>query len=435
MNPLFSDDSTDEERERSYLLPNSQGRRIEPSKDGAASNPAVDLIRHKIDALYANEPSARQEIADAKLVQPPRSKHQQKMHELTTSGKSLAEIQTAWHTYYIHLTDHEKREVWQEFYSANAKHATPQHAQHGAAVQNHSDSLVAPAGTKLGAAVVDGGTTRSAAPVASEPKTDRRSIAGIKKGVLKKVRASGATQTKAKQHLQSLAFGLGLGALVLLIFLFGLFNEMVIAPFIKPSSSVSATPIILPADSVAPSENPELIIPKLNVQIPVIYGGQSLAEADVQKALEEGIFHYPTTAIPGQKGNAAYFGHSSNNIFNKGKYKFAFVRLNELEPGDIFYLTYEKKVYTYKVYSKRVVEPNETWVLGPVEGKTATATLITCDPPGTTRHRLVVWGEQVSPDPNGNIAAATPSEALQTQTLPDNGPSVWSRFWRWVTPW
>jgi len=86
------------------------------------------------------------------------------------------------------------------------------------------------------------------------------------------------------------------------------------------------------------------------------------------------------------------------------------------------------------VYTKKVVSPDETAVLGPVEGKIATATLITCDPPGSTKHRLVVWGEQVTPDPASNSAAAEPSEALQTQNLPDNGPSAWTRLWRWLNP-
>src|SRR5690606_31253571 len=187
--------------------------------------------------------------------------------------------------------------------------------------------------------------------------------------------------------------------------LFGLFNEMVIAPFIRPGSA-AATPIILDVNAPAPNDKSEVIIPKINAQLPVVYGSQSIAEGDVQKALENGVFHYPTTAEPGQDGNVAIFGHSSNNIFNQGKYKIAFVLLRELEPGDIFYLTHEGTVYTYKVYSKRVINPDETWVLGPVEGKQATAALITCDPPGSTRKRLVVWGEQISPDPGGNRAAA-----------------------------
>jgi sortase A len=228
-------------------------------------------------------------------------------------------------------------------------------------------------------------------------------------------------------------FGLGIGALVLLFTLFGFFNEVVIAPFIRPGGTAEATPIILNTDGVAPNSTPEVIVPKINVQLPIVYGN-STTESEIQKSLEEGIIHYPTTAKPGQQGNAAFFGHSSNNIFNKGKYKFAFVLLHELVPGDIFYLTYEGKVYSYKVFDKAVVEPTDTWVLNPVAGKAATVALITCDPPGTSLRRLVVWGEQITPDPNGNSAAPTAPATAPLEELPSNSPSLWSRFWGWITP-
>jgi LPXTG-site transpeptidase (sortase) family protein len=147
--------------------------------------------------------------------------------------------------------------------------------------------------------------------------------------------------------------------------------------------------------------------------------------------------------MPGQTGNTAFFGHSSNNIFNKGKYKFAFVLLHTLVNGDTFYLTYNSKVYVYKVISHTIVDPSDVGVLGPVSGQTATATLITCDPPGTSLHRLIVVGQQISPDPSGNTAApapasgasgtsgspgATTASATAPTTLPGNGPTLWTRF-------
>jgi sortase A len=257
----------------------------------------------------------------------------------------------------------------------------------------------------------------------------------MKKRIVNRVIASSEAQAKAKQHLHSLAFGLVTGVIVLFVFLFGFFNEMFIAPFVQPSRHVSATPIIVSADSVAPSATPEVIIPKINVQIPVVYDEKSVDEAAIQRALERGIIHYPSTVLPGQQGNASFFGHSSNNIFNKGKYKFAFVLLHELVPGDIFYLTYETKVYTYRVFDKKVVPPSEISVLNNVPGKTATATLITCDPPGTSTNRLVVWGEQISPDPSGAAAPVTPpataTDTIPTE-LPSEGPTMWSRFWNWL---
>lgn len=266
------------------------------------------------------------------------------------------------------------------------------------------------------------------------PHSDRRSAKRIRKQIVNRV-LTNSQQEKAKQHFKSLLFGISTGLIVLVVFLFGFFNEVIIAPFIQPSRHVSATPIIINSDSFTADDTPEVIIPKINVQIPIVYDNANVDEATIQKNLEDGVIHYATTVTPGQQGNAAFFGHSSNNIFNKGKYKFAFVLLHEMVPGDIFYLTYNKTIYTYRVFDKKVVAPSEVSVLNNVPGKGATATLITCDPPGTSNNRLVVWGEQISPDPSGATAPAdpttTPSSQIPTE-LPSNGPTAWSRFWHWV---
>jgi sortase A len=442
--PLFTDDQDDEQRPKKdtgYVLHNRRARTIQPISKHlpkaahpspapvSGSTSAVELIRRKVEAVFAAEPDVKQELAKATQPQPHQSKHQRFMQELSTSGKSLAHIQTEWHNYYVQLPDNEKHEVWQEFYSANARQPsaytqfTQQQAAHKTAddkkITHHPKAVVAEHAIQLPAA----------------PKNNRRAVAHLRKKIVNRVISNTETQAKAKQHLHSLAFGLTTGLIVLAIFLFGFFNEMFIAPFVQPSRHVSATPIIVNSDSVAPSSTPEVIVPKINVQIPVVYDEKSADEAAVQRALERGVIHYPTTVLPGQQGNAAFFGHSSNNIFNKGKYKFAFVLLHELVPGDIFYLTYDTKVYTYRVFDKKIVPPSEVSVLNNVPGKAATATLITCDPPGTSTNRLVVWGEQISPDPSGAVAPATPPATNTDSTptaLPSEGPTMWSRFWNWV---
>lgn len=400
-----------------------------PTIPEKAANPAVKLIRTKLEALYRSEPSSKQELHE--LQRPshaPRSKHQQFMYDLSVSGKSLADIQTAWHNYYVKLPDNEKHAVWQEFYAANARQSTPYTQL--LAQQTEAKSVKKTDGHRAEQAHV--GIMEPTPPVLPHRPRDRRSARVIKKHILDRV--SLETQEKAKRHLKSLAFGISTGAVVLAIFLFGFFNEVVIAPFIQPSRQANATPIILSADSVVPTDKNELIIPKINLEVPLVFDVTSTEEAAIQLALENGVVHYPSTALPGQQGNSAFFGHSSNNIFNKGRYKFAFVLLRTLVPGDIFYLTYNGRVYSYRIFDKRVVEPTDTSVLNPVPGKPATVTLITCDPPGTSLRRMVVWGEQVSPDPAANLAAAPPaSTSTQPQTLPSEGPTLWGRFMQWLT--
>ncbi len=133
----------------------------------------------------------------------------------------------------------------------------------------------------------------------------------------------------------------------MIIVLFSFFNERFIAPLIQPSRNVTNTPLISDASAVGPA--PEVIIPKINVEIPVVYGVNTIDEAAIDTALEEGVVHYADTADPGQNGNLVIVGHSSNNIFNKGKYKFAFVLLSRLETGDTFYLQKDGRRYTYQV--------------------------------------------------------------------------------------
>lgn len=430
-NPQDHQDSArPDEESQAYLMP-GKGKEIKPLGDEPADKEAAaNLIRRKLERIYADEPDAEEEIEEVELIKPD-SKHQKFMHELANSGKSLAEIQTAWHHYYVTLPDEEKHEVWREFYASN-KAVSKYHKQ----TKKTPPREDAKEETRESGKAIVGKPEPKMLAVHPAPKKkpapklkDARSAREVKQAVLHHVTAGG--KLKAKHHVQSLLFGLGLGFLVLFIFLFGFFNEFFIAPFIQPSRNASATPLILNTNSVSPTATPEVIIPKINVEIPVDYTQTSTDESVIEDALESGIVHYPTTVMPGQNGNTAFFGHSSNNIFNKGKYKFAFVLLHTLVPGDTFYLTYNGKVYVYKVISKTVVPPTDVGVLGPVAGQTATATLITCDPPGTSLNRLVVVGQQVSPDPSGNTTSTSvPAQTSPTPAaLPGNGPTLWSRLW------
>lgn len=475
MNPLF-DDSHDARTSRrpkdtGYLLSRQSGKVVKPLSYGTAAasgapsenpqkNAAIELIRKKLETVYEDEPDAKEEIQEVEQAVR-RSPHQQVMYDLSNSGMSLAEIQKAWHAYYGGLSDQGKHEVWREFY-ANNEQQTPGAAAHQKAVEKHAVEAKSQKESRTEKIETRAKTSLQLHPESAEdkeakqttvvtvehevtppvpdktPKKPSRTSRGsnlLRKHVIEKVKLSAIHQEKAKQHFHSLLFGIGFGAIAVVIFLFSFFNEMIIAPFIQPSRKVSTTPIILTSDSVAVGETPEVIIPKINVQIPVDYTQQSVQEEAVQASLENGVVHYASTSQPGEQGNTAIFGHSSNNIFNKGKYKFAFVKLSELVPGDIFYLTKDKKIYSYRVYDKRIVTPQQTEVLRPVEGK-VTATLITCDPPGTSTNRLVVWGEQISPDPaSANVAAAPPAEAVvatEPAQLSGNSPTLWSRLTKWL---
>lgn len=402
----FSSNYTLPQGSKKTLLPTSKS----PKAEGATE--AVELIRQKIDDLYQHEPNAKQELAEAEIVRP-RSRHQQFMYDLSHSGRPLAEIQTAWHEYYINLPDDQKHEVWQEFYKTYEYAKNGSHQTQTTLSSTNQPEVVA--------------NTLSARPQAN---TDSRSVADIKQQLTRKI----ATRSKRrKKKGSSLLFGLATGAVTLVILSFGFFNERFLAPFMTPSRNVSSAPLIIdPSSTVADSE-PKIIIPKINVEIPVVYTEPSIEEERVQKALESGVLHYATTPGPGEVGNGVIFGHSSNNILNKGKYKFAFVLLKRLEAGDTFILQKDGKRYVYRVYEKKIVKPEDVSVLTRND-KPASFSLITCDPPGTSINRLVVTGEQISPDSASNVASkVNPTTAAKPQVLPSDSPSLWSRFTGWLS--
>ena len=177
-------------------------------------------------------------------------------------------------------------------------------------------------------------------------------------------------------------------------------------PAPTPAAQVAVTSII-PGD-------PTISIPKINVFSPVVYE-PSIAETNVQKALESGIVHYGNTPMPGQAGNSVLFGHSSNDWWEPGNYKFIFGLLDKLAPGDRFSVDYQSQRYIYEVTGTKVVAPTDVSVLGATVEPTMT--LITCTPPGTSLKRLIVTARQVSPAPETRTAVA-PSKAAPKATLP-----------------
>lgn len=388
------------------------GKPLDPPRSSLKGNPALELVRSKLAKLYKGEPDAAEEALESYQAGGHRSRHQRFMYELTTSGKSLADIQTEWHEYYVALSDDEKHEVWREFYDTQrqtGKFAAP------ASKPKHKSAAPAPAPT----------ANRHPATLAPS-KQDPRSVAELKAQLLDTISAGG--RLNAVHHAKSLLFGLGLAAFVGLVITFTFFNEVFIAPFISPSRTVSATPIVGSAEGEIGPE-PKIIIPKINLEVPIVFGMDTIDEEAVQHELENGVVHYATTPNPGEKGNVAIFGHSSNNILNKGRYKFAFVLLKRLETEDTFFVHKDGIRYTYKVYKKEIVTPDQVSVLEP-QDKANTITLITCDPPGTSLNRLIIVAEQISPDPNRNTeSTALKLNDAETSELPSNAPSLWSRLW------
>ncbi|HEX5797920.1 MAG TPA: sortase [Candidatus Saccharimonadales bacterium] len=396
---------------------------------------SLKLDEHKVTAKkepQSKEPSAKEEIKEVKKISQehrPMSKHQQFLNKLSQSGMSLKEIQAAWHKYYEQLSDKGKHEVWNEFYAEHQRRRQKAQSDAAGRAEVKSENT---ASRQTGPSIQDLGKPQSKTePLIGKPIKAKSE--SIKKDILKRISSRSKKNDKKSSHWHSLVFGLTTGLITMLILLFSFFNERFITPFIRPNHNVGATPIIVDpnrTDNVGPE--PKIIIPKINIEAPVVFNEPSIDEKAVQKALERGVVHYGITPNPGENGNSVIVGHSSSNILNSGKYKFAFLLLKSLEKDDTFYVHKDGKRYVYKVYNKFITDPDDVSVLDPPKNRKAITTLITCDPPGFSTNRLIIQAEQIFPDPDKNKeSSADPSVRSAPAQLPSDSPTLWSRLTDW----
>jgi sortase A len=132
-------------------------------------------------------------------------------------------------------------------------------------------------------------------------------------------------------------------------------------------------------------------IPKINVIAPVVIGADPGNEKEYLEALKSGVAHMTGTALPGSPGNVVIYGHT-NNREDAGFYEKIFNGLDELSNDDLILITYQNKIYTYRVKDKKVIDPTDLTILNsnPSEQK---LTLFTCWPIGTTKERLAIFAE------------------------------------------
>jgi LPXTG-site transpeptidase (sortase) family protein len=221
-----------------------------------------------------------------------------------------------------------------------------------------------------------------------------------------------------------------IGVLTTLLVL-GFFNAQLITARvlaqIAPPAPIAIEQIEQPTADEPVDMRPRIVVPAVGVDAPVTYGMTSVQDTDVQRALEHGVLHFGGAPLPGQPGNAVYVGHSSNQPWSPGDYKFVFILLDKLQEKDLIYLYYEGVRYAYEVTGKKVVKPADVSVL---EGSThPIATFITCTPLGTNLNRLVVSAKLVDPAPNvETIDGLTRSAPELNGALPGQGYSTIESF-------
>ncbi len=253
-----------------------------------------------------------------------------------------------------------------------------------------------------------------------------------------RIRRLADEESQHKQKLRKwmpLVAGLTVAALILFL----QYNRLIFAPimaYVSPGNASETTITeVDPTVAVAVKAEPTLLIPKLNIDVP-IHLGISNDTATVNAAMNNGVAQFAipgASALPGQVGNLVISGHSAGDIYSNNQYKFIFSGLERLVEGDLIYIDYEGVRYTYKMVKKDTVEPTNVQALV-YTGDKPILTLVTCWPLGTSRYRLLVTAEQINPNPDGaEQSTEKPVANTEEVMMPENEPTFFEGIWNWLT--
>ena len=165
-------------------------------------------------------------------------------------------------------------------------------------------------------------------------------------------------------------------------------------PTAVPTEPATATPE--PTSTAAPAAPEMLEIPAIGLSAPITtvpavsarVGGQNVQQWSAPNQRAAGW--HEGSALAGQPGNTVLNGH--HNVYGS-----VFANLRDLQTGDQVYLFGEGRTFTYTVVQTMLLEErfasidarheNARWIL-PSEDERLT--LVTCWPPESNTHRLIV---------------------------------------------
>ena len=404
-------DENDDRRMGTPLIPQRSFVHNSPSqaRNANTQSAAANIVRSQIDSIYTND---AERSAAATSREPAATQPQQA--ELTNTNPydrtqvNPAEVQAEeWKKYHSAWQDY-YRQYYERYYVGEVHRVQQELAARTTAdsSQNNTHNL------------------------SDEPHEFSRDEAlyDLRSKLRAKVTES-AKKVRKSRHFVPIAAACS----VMVLFLFLQYNRVLFAnveAYISPGNIDPANIIVDPLTTTAVSSDPKLIIPKINVDVPVVYDVTPDYDAQM-KAMEQGVAYFGipgANSKPGQIGNTVLSGHSSNDIIDPGSYKFIFAQLDRLNKGDAVYVNYNGVRYTYTVTKKEVVTPTEVSKLVYPTDKPV-LTLITCTPLGTSLNRLLVTAEQVSPSPaSAQAAPETASAPAEPASMPGNSPTFLQRL-------
>lgn len=405
MNPDKSSQSGDVQTQ-----PSAGGSHVlTPAEIRTQQAAAANVIRSQIDTLYGAHVEPTADPVDETPVADTNPYHRTHTTHPTPQAEQWKEYHSAWQNYY--------QKYYENYYTAQTMQQIKSPAAVVAAKAN------APA-TKQHYFSHQAAETQET----PEELSNDQALYELRQKLLGHVQKS-AVKIRQSRHFIPIASAL----VVVLIFIFIQYNQVFIAnvkAYVSPGSIDPQNIVVDPSVNVVVTQDPRLIIPKINVDVPVAYD-VGTDNASQMKAMEGGLAHFPiagASSHPGEVGNTVLAGHSSNDLFDTGDYKFIFAQLEKLAVNDSIYANYQGKRYTYVVTRTEVVKPTEVNRLVYTTTKPV-LTLITCTPLGTDLNRLLVTAEQVSPDPTAAAAAPTGSGTPDSSTtIPGNGSTLFEKL-------
>lgn len=415
---------------------------VSPSRVTSSARPAaVGIIRSQIDAIY-NGNTTTPTPQTTPLIIPTRTNlavtqpHIPERAPMTVSAEvspAASSVQPVLETTNAYERTHTaapqpQPEQWQKYHSAWQDYYKQYYERYYAnQVQNAHQALSSQVAITTAARQAIGSGNSTTEDVSDPTSTKAEALRELRGRLRSRVRSS-ATKVRKSKHFMPIVAAI----VVVLAFSFLQYNRLLfatVAAYVTPGSIDPQNIIIDPTSEQNVGPESKLIIPKINVDVPIIYGVSNKYQ-DQMDAMAKGVMHFSipgASSVPGQVGNMVIAGHSSNDILDTGDYKFIFAQNEKLEPGDTIYINYNSIRYTYTVTKKQVVLPTDVSALTTPTDKPI-LTLITCVPLGTALKRLLVTAEQVSPDPSKAAPAPATNGSDATTALPGNSPTFVQRI-------
>lgn len=394
----------------------------------SGNNAAADVVRSQIDTIYRQDPNLTTTVSQddtnvtpparnveshtqpASSVSPgPGAVNMQATHQQKTVENPYEQTQQAQHTV--------QSNEWQKYHSAWQSYYQQYYERYYVGqVQEAKKSLAASIPSR-----------KTDEP--DETISANEAMYDIRSRLRNRINQRATQVRKSRHFMPALA-----AAMVMLIFLFLQYNRILFAnvsAYITPGQLDPSTLIIDPNTNVTVSADPRLVIPKISVDVPIVWDADASSLASLNAAMDKGVAWFNiqgASAKPGEKGNFVLSGHSSNDWVDRGDYKFIFAPLERMKEGDTIYVNYESKRYAYTVTSTKIVKPTDVAALHIGVDKPR-ITLITCTPLGTDLNRLLVFADQVSPDPNeATTAQSEVASSTTTSKMPSNSPTFLERI-------